>query len=55
MDEHPNAAVLRRLIDAFDARDQQAMADTLADEVEWHEIGRAEPRGRRLGHQRLDP
>ena len=43
MDEHPNAAVLRRLIDAFDARDQQAMADALADDVEWHEIGRAEP------------
>jgi ketosteroid isomerase-like protein len=43
MDEHPNATTLRRLMDAFDANDMQAVSDLLADDVEWHEIGRAEP------------
>jgi ketosteroid isomerase-like protein len=43
MDEHPNATALRRLLDAMDTGDMQAIADGLADDVEWHEIGRAEP------------
>ena len=43
MDEHPNAAVLRRALEALDAGDYQTGMDLLADDVEWHEIGRAEP------------
>jgi ketosteroid isomerase-like protein len=43
VDEHPNAAVLRRALEALDAGDYQTGMDLLADDVEWHEIGRAEP------------
>ena len=43
MDEHPNVAVARRALEALDARDVQTSMDLLADDVEWHEIGRAEP------------
>ena len=43
MDEHPNAAILRRALEALDSGDMQAGMDLLADDVEWHEIGRAEP------------
>lgn len=43
MAEHPNATLARQTIDALNRGDNQAMADTLADDVEWHEIGRAEP------------
>jgi len=44
MAEHPNAALVRRMIDAMNTGDMQAAADALADDVEWHEIGRAEAR-----------
>jgi ketosteroid isomerase-like protein len=43
VDEHPNATALRRMLDAMDTGDRQAMTDALADDVEWHEIGRSEP------------
>ena len=48
MDEHPNAAILRRLSDQMNAGMDAAsieaiMNEGLADDVEWHEIGRAEP------------
>jgi ketosteroid isomerase-like protein len=43
MDEHPNATVFRRLLEALDSGDMQTGMDLLADDVEWHEIGRAEP------------
>jgi ketosteroid isomerase-like protein len=43
VDEHPNAAALRRMLDAMDAGDDAAVADALTDDVEWHEIGLAEP------------
>ncbi len=42
MGEHANVALVRRMIDAMDRGDMQAAADALADDVEWHEIGRAE-------------
>ena len=42
MAEHPNAALLRKVTEAFNAGDMQA-ADYLSDDVVWHEIGRAEP------------
>ena len=45
MDEHPNVAVLHRLADAFrNMPDSMAtMEDLIADDIEWHEIGRDEP------------
>jgi len=43
MDEHPNAAVVRRALDALNTGDMQEGMDILADDVEWHEIGRADP------------
>ena len=44
MAEHANAALVRRMIDALNAGDMLAAADALAEDVEWHEIGRAEAR-----------
>ena len=44
MGEHPNVALVRRMIEAMNAGDMQASADAVADDVEWHEIGRAEAR-----------
>ena len=43
MNDHPNAALARRIAEAFNSGDTTAMADAIADDVEWHEIGRAEP------------
>jgi uncharacterized protein len=48
MDDHPNVTLLRRLSDqmggATSAGDIEAiMGEALADDVEWHEIGRTEP------------
>ncbi|MEX0629335.1 MAG: nuclear transport factor 2 family protein [Chloroflexota bacterium] len=36
-------ALLRQALDAFNRGDAQAAAEFLADDVEWYEIGRAEP------------
>ncbi len=48
MAEHPNAAVARRLAEAFDTGDAAVVAaigdEITADDVVWHEIGRTEPR-----------
>jgi ketosteroid isomerase-like protein len=48
MAEHPNAAVVRRLSEAFESGDPATVAaigeEIMADDVVWHEIGRAEPR-----------
>jgi hypothetical protein len=35
--------VLRELLDAFNTLDMEAAAALISDDVEWHEIGRAEP------------
>jgi ketosteroid isomerase-like protein len=35
--------LIRDSLDAFNRGDVEAAADFLADDVEWHEIGRAEP------------
>jgi ketosteroid isomerase-like protein len=43
VNDHPNAALARRIAEAFNSGDTTAMADAIADDVEWHEIGRAEP------------
>ena len=53
MDEHPNAKILRDMADRMKAGDFEAASDVLADDVEWHEIGRAEPtRGKQALRQR---
>jgi ketosteroid isomerase-like protein len=53
MDEHPNAKVLRDMADRMKAGDFEAAMGVLADDVEWHEIGRAEPtRGKEALGQR---
>lgn len=43
MSEHPNAALIRQMTEAMSRGDMQAASDALADDVEWHEIGRDEP------------
>src|SRR3954466_12712501 len=37
--EHPNAATYRRTADAFRARDSEALAHLIADDVIWHVPG----------------
>jgi ketosteroid isomerase-like protein len=43
MNDHPNAALVRKMAESFNSGDIQRMTDMLADDIEWHEIGRAEP------------
>jgi len=43
MEEHPNAVLVRRSLEALNGGDMQALVSLLDDDVEWHEIGRAEP------------
>ena len=44
MEEHPNVTILRRLAEQMKSGDMMgAMNAALADDVEWHEIGRSEP------------
>jgi ketosteroid isomerase-like protein len=40
---HPNEDVIRRSVEAWEAGDIETAAGLLDDDVEWHEIGRAEP------------
>jgi ketosteroid isomerase-like protein len=44
MGEHANATLVRQMMEAMGRGDGQAASDALADDVEWHEIGRSEPR-----------
>lgn len=44
MPDHPNAALARQMTDAMSRGDMRALDGLLADDVIWHEIGRAEPR-----------
>jgi uncharacterized protein (TIGR02246 family) len=43
MEEHPNAAVVRRINEAMSAGDMETAASLVADDVVWHQIGAAEP------------
>ena len=43
MNDHPNAALVRKMSESFNSGNIQEMADMVADDIEWHEIGRAEP------------
>ena len=44
MAEHPNATVVREMNEAMNSGDMEAAASRVADNIVWHEIGRAEPR-----------
>ena len=44
MAEHPNATVVREMNEAMSGGDMEGAAARVADDVVWHEIGRAEPR-----------
>jgi len=44
MQEHPNAALVRQMQSSMDNGDWAALDTLVADDVVWHEIGRAEPR-----------
>ena len=57
MDEHPNGALMRGFLEAFSARDVQAMETALDDDVTWHAPGTnrfsGQFRGRTAAMQRL--
>ena len=42
MSDHPNAALVRNMAESFNSGDIERLADMLADDIEWHEIGRAD-------------
>lgn len=42
MSDHPNAALVRKMTDSFNSGDMEGLSDMLADDVVWHEIGRAD-------------
>jgi ketosteroid isomerase-like protein len=44
MQEHPNVTFARRMSEAFERGDIETLSSAIADDVVWHEIGRAEPR-----------
>jgi len=44
MAEKPNAKVVREMNEAMSNGDMEGAASRVADDVVWHEIGRAEPR-----------
>ena len=43
MPEHPNATLAREMADLMSRGEMQKLEGFIADDVEWHEIGRAEP------------
>ena len=53
MADHPNAALVRRSLEALNTGNIEALAELLDDDVEWREIGLAEPfRGKAAMAQR---
>jgi uncharacterized protein len=45
--EHPNAILIRRGLEAFNRGDIEAFADLVADDVVWHQIGAETIHGKR--------
>jgi ketosteroid isomerase-like protein len=43
MADHPNAALVREFLDGFNTGNMEGLIERLDDDIEWHEIGRAEP------------
>jgi uncharacterized protein len=52
MQEHPNATLVRQMQSSMDNGDWAALDNFVADDIVWHEIGRAEPR---RGKQEMAP
>ena len=51
---HPNAKILHDAIDSINVGNPEAAMNLLADDVEWHEIGKSEPtRGKEAVVQRF--
>jgi ketosteroid isomerase-like protein len=44
--DHPNATLVRKALEAFNAGDMQSYADLIADDVVWHQIGAETMRGK---------
>jgi ketosteroid isomerase-like protein len=44
MNEHPDVEVVRQMTEALTSGDFETAGTYLADDIVWHEIGRAEPR-----------
>jgi ketosteroid isomerase-like protein len=44
MNEHPDVEVVRQMTEALTSGDFETAGTYLADDIIWHEIGRAEPR-----------
>jgi uncharacterized protein len=44
--EHPNVALYRKGMEAFDRGDIQGFADLIADDVVWHQLGAPTLRGK---------
>jgi ketosteroid isomerase-like protein len=44
MPDHPNATMARKMDEALNRGDMRALEEFVADDIIWHEIGRAEPR-----------
>jgi ketosteroid isomerase-like protein len=54
MEEHPNVALVRKYDEQMRDGNWEAMMDSVADDVEWHEIGRSEPtRGKQALAERM--
>ena len=43
MSDHPNAALVRKMTESFNSGNIQDMVEMISDDIEWHEIGRADP------------
>jgi ketosteroid isomerase-like protein len=43
MADHPNAVMARELLEGFNSGNMEGLLERIDDNVEWHEIGRAEP------------
>jgi ketosteroid isomerase-like protein len=43
MQDHPNAALVRTALNAFNQGDFEQFADMMADDINWYEIGATDP------------
>jgi len=48
--EHPNAALLRRLYDAYARRDRETICSLIAEDCRWNVPGRGPKSGTHVGH-----
>lgn len=55
MSTQENAAIARQVTDAFERNDMEALDRLMADDVVWHEIGRAEPRRGKEALRAVEP